>query len=193
MCVCVCVCDHSICVYCVCVRVWFLQNIRFRFSFIFPPLPFHPSPPFLSGYTLVGATSALCQTNSQWSASPPWCKFSAVTGILAWIAPESAISPAAGPVQTWSDVSGNGNNFVQNTASQQPTLVTSGINGLRSLRFTAANQQTILLNRNFPAPVSVFIVAKLVGGTSGRILSGINNNWLLGWWNGAQDQGYFEV
>ena len=25
-----------------------------------------------------------------------------------------------------------------------------------------------------------------------RILSGVNNNWLLGWWGGAEDQGYFE-
>ena len=30
-----------------------------------------------------------------------------------------------------------------------------------------------------------------LGGKSGRILSGYNNNWLLGWWSGLMDQAYF--
>ena len=70
----------------------------------------------------------------------------------------------------------------------------SGLNGRRALQFAAATTQTLTLNVNFPAPVSIFYVARQTGaGNRGRILSGLNNNWLLGWWNGQQDVAYFDV
>lgn len=81
--------------------------------------------------------------------------------------------------------------MTQSTGSQQPSFVASGIGGLPSLQFSASASQTITTGTNFYAPASVFYVARQLGGKSGRILSGYNNNWLMGWHGNAMDQAYF--
>jgi subtilisin-like proprotein convertase family protein len=134
----------------------------------------------------------------QLCAQKVWNNIAVVTGVQAipglkvWVAADSGLTMNGATVAQWADQSGNGNHFVQGNAGRQPKVVANGISGKPTLQFTASAQQTLILGTNFPAPVSVFYVAKMTGGSKQRILSGVNNNWLLGWWDGGEDQGYFE-
>jgi len=87
------------------------------------------------------------------------------------------------------DQSGNGNNIVQANASQQPLLVLNGLNGKPNLHFNTS--QTMNNPTNFPAPFSVIYTARQTGPSRGRVLQGVSNNWLLGWWNGSYGQAYY--
>jgi len=116
-----------------------------------------------------------------------------IAGLKMWVKADAGITYGSGSsVSGWADQSGNGNSFAQGTASKQPTFVASGINGRPSLQFAAGNSQTMTVSTNFPAPVTVLYVARMTGGTMGRILSGLSNNWLLGWHSNGWDRAYFE-
>ncbi len=88
------------------------------------------------------------------------------------------------------DQSGNGHNITQTNAPNQPLFVASGQNSKPVLRCTPS--QFMTNSTNFPAPYSVVYAARQTGPTRQRVLSSMNNNWLLGWWGGAKDQAYFE-
>ncbi len=78
--------------------------------------------------------------------------------------------------------------FVQPYAALRPTLLASGINGRPALQFVGVSSQTMTMSTNCPAPCSVFYVARQLNTNNGRILSGLNNNWLLGWHGGLMDR-----
>lgn len=91
----------------------------------------------------------------------------------------------------WNDRSGNGNHLEAPSPSYgiawsataqagRPAVTTSGASVLRNTSLTASEG-------------SIFVVASLTGGTNQRILSGWNNNWLLGWWMGWRDLAHFEA
>lgn len=88
------------------------------------------------------------------------------------------------------DQSGSGNNIVQPNQSQQPLLVLSGLNGKPTLHFNTS--QTMGNSTNFPPPYSVIYTARQTGPSRGRVLQGMSNNWLLGWWNGSYGQAYYD-
>ena len=100
------------------------------------------------------------------------------------------LNGAPGYVTTLYDQSGTGNDVVQATAGSQPLYVANGINGRTVLRFTSS--QSMANNTNFPAPFAVVYGARQTGPARARALSSVNNNWLLGWWNGAKAQAYYE-
>jgi hypothetical protein len=52
-----------------------------------------------------------------------------------WLSAQQEITESGGKVSAWGDLSGNGNNATQNSASIQPSLITNDINGLNSLGF----------------------------------------------------------
>lgn len=90
----------------------------------------------------------------------------------------------------WTDRSGNGNHLEAPSPSYgiawsataqtgRPAVTTTGLSVLRNTSLTATEG-------------SVFVVGSLTGGRNQRILSGWNNNWLLGWWMGSRDLAYFE-
>ena len=59
---------------------------------------------------------------------------------VAWFKAETLTNLSSGvKVASWSDVSGNGYNATQSTASQQPIYVTNVLNGLPAVRFAAAS------------------------------------------------------
>lgn len=88
------------------------------------------------------------------------------------------------------DQSNSGNNVIQPNAGNQPIFLNVGINGKPVLHFTSG--QSMYNNLNFSAPYSIIYAARQTGPSRGRVLSGLNNNWLLGWWNGSKSQAYFE-
>jgi len=116
-----------------------------------------------------------------------------IPGLTLWLDADapSTITQATG-VSQWNDKSGSGNNVVQATGSKQPAYVQSVLNGKPVLRFTNASAQTMTTSTNFISPVSVIYIARQTGGTNGRVLTGVNNNWLLGFWGGSHAQAYFE-
>jgi len=93
-------------------------------------------------------------------------------------------------VKTLYDQSGNGNHLSQTSTGNQPTLTLSGLNSKPVIHTNTS--QNIYTTTNFPAPFSVVYAARQTGGTRGRLLAGVNNNWLLGWWGGNRGTAYFE-
>jgi hypothetical protein len=128
---------------------------------------------------------------------------SPVAGYSLWLKADAGVLDASNnpctdgvAVATWQDQSGNGYDVTQATSGNRPVLKSSGINGLPSIRSTSSGSGTIgqyLTNPiNFASPCTIFIVARLwsLADNAGRIFSGLNNNWLLGWWNAKQDVMY---
>lgn len=115
-----------------------------------------------------------------------------ISGLGLWLdanAPGS-ITLATG-VSQWNDLSGNGRNFTQATGSQQPAYTQNAVNGKPAVTFTAASSHTMTNSTNFSTPSTVIYIARQTGGADQRILSGVSNNWLLGFWGGRYQQAYF--
>jgi hypothetical protein len=110
-----------------------------------------------------------------------WVKADAITGLADGAA-----------VSSWTDQSGNARHMAQATGSKQPTYETNELNGLPVVRFVAASAKQLTNSTNFAAPVTVIYVGRQNGGANARVLTTVTNNWLLGFWNGAYDKGYFE-
>ena len=88
------------------------------------------------------------------------------------------------------DQSGNGRNITQVNANSQPTLLLNNLNGKPVLRFDNTRFMSNLTA--FSNPYTVIYSARQNGPNRQRILSSINNNWLLGWWSGGRQQAFFE-
>ncbi|RYY84716.1 MAG: hypothetical protein EOO15_18760, partial [Chitinophagaceae bacterium] len=87
--------------------------------------------------------------------------------------------------------SGSGLAITQPDPLSQPRLILqSGVAARPVLRFTPT--QFMQVDTPFTAPYSISITARQTGGTRGRVLSGIRNNWLLGWNGDVQARAYFE-
>ena len=116
-----------------------------------------------------------------------------IAGLRLWLDTSQITGKNDGDsVSSWTDSSGNGNNVVQATGSRQPIYKTNIIKDKPALRLVAASSQTMTVSTNFPAPTTVLYVAHMTGGANYRILSGLNNNWLLGFHGGNKTQAYFE-
>lgn len=89
------------------------------------------------------------------------------------------------------DLSGNGNNLAQISAGQNPIYKTNVLNGLATMRGTAAASTTFLVPWAYAAPASIFYVGRKTS-TGGRVLSGRTNNWLMGYWSNYKQQAYYE-
>ncbi len=116
---------------------------------------------------------------------------SSVPGLLLWVAGDGPGTFSGNGVSEWQDLSGQKHSFLQNAALRRPSVVV-GPGGRPALQLLAPQQQTMTVDVNFAAPVTVLYVARMTGAANARILSGLKNNWLLGWWAGWMDQGFHE-
>ncbi len=139
----------------------------------------------LSGKTYSVTDVGTCASGTAGASTLP------VTGSALWLDATDApsVTVQSGIVTQWNDKSGSGRNF---TPLQSPSTVTYnnvGLNGKPAIVTTGTDlgNQTV-----FGPSASVFVVAKMTGSRNSRIIGGITNNWLLGWWNGYEDQAYFE-
>jgi hypothetical protein len=105
-----------------------------------------------------------------------------------------AVQNDGDPVAVWEDQSGSGGDLsVRSTlataaTTARPTWNTTVIGGKPAVSFDGVddNLQNIV---NYGYPNTVFIVGRYSGSTPrGRVLSGTNNNWLMGWYQGFLDR-----
>ena len=140
-------------------------------------------------------TSSLLCILGNWSGiSDCLPKPNIIASLSMWVSADSGLDVSDGAsVSQWSDQSGKGNHFI--AGGNKPIYKASdGINGLPTVQFAGGSQQTLAVNTNFPAPVSVFYVVKTLGtagSNSMRILTAPGNNWLLGYHTGVSN-GYFQ-
>ena len=87
------------------------------------------------------------------------------------------------------DKAGSDHDF-NSTVGSEPTVEVSSVFSKRVLHFTA--NQWMRQPANFGSPVTVIAVARPRVVPSGRLLQGVANNWLLGWWANRERVGYFE-
>ena len=127
---------------------------------------------------------------AKWSISGPAGASAMAPSPDVWLDASDAptVTQSGGAVTSWQDKSGRSVNFTASGSGTtysatglngRPAVMTNGSGVLTTASLGSATAQTF------------FVVARLTGGINQRVLSGINNNWLLGWWNGRQDQAYF--
>ena len=92
----------------------------------------------------------------------------------------SAVTGAGGPARVWrsgTSILPNGIRLQTDRINGRPAVVTDGLEVLQTPAGTT-----------FGTRVTVIAVARWLGtGTPGRIISGRDNNWLLGWHSGLED------
>ncbi|MFM7535476.1 MAG: hypothetical protein ACKO91_06735, partial [Acidimicrobiales bacterium] len=89
--------------------------------------------------------------------------------------PMVATNPSTGAIPASSQTT-----FLDRTAlNGRPAVVTMGGTPLGTMT-------------NFAGPTTVLVVGRLTGQRNGRLVSGIRNNWLLGWHAGCQDRAHFD-
>lgn len=101
------------------------------------------------------------------------------------------------PVTTWAGESPN----VNTTMNGNGIYLTNVNNGHAAVQFNnnngtvnPPNAATFMRNNTiYQAPVTMFAVANMIGGTNGRIIGSNDSNFLLGWWAGRQDVAHFST
>lgn len=116
--------------------------------------------------------------------------FGFINNDLDTIAIKTFLGEANGYCAILYDQSGNGNNMEQPNTGQQPLLVTAGLNGKPILQLTPGT--SLYNNTDNSTPFTVLYTVRQTGPSRGRVLAGLNNNWLLGYWGGNMNAAYFE-
>lgn len=145
--------------------------------------------PTLQGTIRWTGTLQVCNGTS-WDTLSTGFDPGSIPNLALWVHGDAGVVLNGSNVSQWVDQSGSGNHFAQSTANRQPQFVVGGLNGHNVLRHDGATDQALTVSTNFAPPSTVIYVARMTGGDSQRILAGLNNNWLLGWWSGAWDQAY---
>ncbi len=121
-------------------------------------------------------------------------------GSMVWLDSTDASSMIlnGNSVAQWNDKSGNNHHFYNSSSGIDPVLQPgdpSTINNLPVVHFESPWGDSIyasLQNDDYYADsVTVFYIGR-VTGTQKRLLSSVFYNWLLGYWEANQEQGYFE-
>lgn len=90
----------------------------------------------------------------------------ALSGCVLWLRADRGITLNGSGVMRWTDQSGNGNDVVQNTAPDQPTVTASAIGGKPALAFNGTSQYLENSAFSITSPLTIFAVAQYaaVGG-----------------------------
>jgi hypothetical protein len=117
-----------------------------------------------------------------------------ISGLVEWLDASQITGKVDGDsVSTWVDATGHG--YDATAVGGSPTYKANILNGRPVLRFVAANGQKMRAHPTVGLPYTIFVLARLNGGTNGRILGSIypnNQNYLCGWWNGFESTMYAE-
>ncbi len=117
--------------------------------------------------------------------------YGGASALVFWFQADSLALSDGASVQTWSDLSGRGNDVTQGTVSARPTYKANQVNGYPSLRFTQAGASSMSITGGTGFYVtnsgSLFVVMKLtaagglttIGGANGREFA-LTPNWYAG-------------
>lgn len=75
-----------------------------------------------------------------------------------------------------------------NATATYPKFKENALNGYPSVEFTISSRMNF--SKSFSTPIFVSYVSKTTG-TCNRVLAGLTNNWLLGYYGGYRSQAYF--
>ena len=97
-----------------------------------------------------------------------------------------------GNLTAWVDLKGSNQPMQGATA----VVTANAINGKNAVYYNGSQmaQNTV----NYSTPYTIFVVARMAdanhsgNGDNARVVSSVNNNWLLGWWSGCEDKAYLE-
>lgn len=108
-------------------------------------------------------------------ASSPGFSPQVLSGLAAWYdaSNSSNVTTSNGKISAWSDLSGNGNTLVQNTAAAQPKYLSSGFDGLGSVWFNGATYLTSsnpAFSKNLLGASTVFVVGDAPASTGVRAM-----------------------
>jgi hypothetical protein len=103
-----------------------------------------------------------------------------VTPIL-WLRSDTGVAsdPSSGAVNSWLDLSGNGNNATQSNSSNQPVVVNNDCNGFPGVSFSSSGSQFLNLPSDFAAfntGAAVFIVTNPPWWSDGNVIDLGNGN-----------------
>ena len=103
-------------------------------------------------YYVVSAVNAVGEgpNSAEASASP--------TPLAAWFRADAIGLASGAAVATWNDVSGNGWNAMQMVTSNQPIYITGALNGQPVVRFNAANDTCLWINRPVQDDFTIVVV-----------------------------------
>ncbi|MGK5085277.1 CUB domain-containing protein [Bdellovibrionota bacterium FG-1] len=108
-----------------------------------------------------------------------------IANLSLWLKADSLSLNEGDPVATWTDSSGNNHSATQADASKQPTYSGTAINNHPAVNFAGSpRSMRIDSNLSIARPFTAFIVNVWHGGATGRTLSSVSTNWLLGFWQG---------
>jgi hypothetical protein len=103
-----------------------------------------------------------------------------IAGLQSWLKADALVLSDGDPVGSWTDSSGNGNNWTE--ATNKPTYNTNQINSLPAVTFDATND-TLLSPVTTTGPFTVLVVARAATafpGANRRVIqSSGENTWLL--------------
>jgi autotransporter-associated beta strand protein len=116
----------------------------------------------------------------------------AIPGLVLWLdaSDASTMTMNGTTVNEWRDKTGSSAKMTRTSGT--PTVVASGIGGKPTVNFTASSSSSMRDGVNHSGPVTIFYVSRQTGGSSGRVLTAIDNNWLLGYHDGYRNRAYLE-
>ena len=102
-----------------------------------------------------------------------------IRGLDLWLEADKGVTPSGGPISTWADQSGHGNNATQTTTGNKPALVPNVLNGLPVVRFNGTSSYLNLpYFMEYATQGEGFVVLRnKVSGFSG---TGYGSLWFLG-------------
>ncbi len=85
-----------------------------------------------------------------------------------WLRADSGVTLNGSTVSRWADLSGNGHDAVQATASRQPSLVAGRLNGMPVVSFDGVNDKLGFTGSTLMTQFSLFVVLNNHAGTPGN-------------------------
>ena len=93
-----------------------------------------------------------------------------------------------GSGNTWTDLSGKGNNATLSNPTYNSTTKAIGLSQTGSV----GTMSISTINLSSTSNTVMYLSKQTTSGAQLRVLTGISNNWLLGYWNGYSSQYYAE-
>jgi hypothetical protein len=89
-----------------------------------------------------------------------------LSGCVLWLRSDMGVTQASGSVSKWADQSGQGNDCIQNTGANQPSVVSSWQNGQTGIRTTSTQWLASANFSSYGVLGSVILVCALANGSS---------------------------